>query len=134
MTSLTIPTLGAWLQPLLNTVVGHNVLVAYARQPDMPDRCLTVMQYGGGKDRYEGMFEEIPFRFQSRGREESVEDSQLIANAADEIVFELTNTMIGEVYVTSAWAVNKPKQMPMTDSQSRYQFTADYLFLASRYN
>ncbi len=145
---LTMQTFSNWLQARINEHPDFpKFLVTYARQPDMPDRCLTILRVGGGKDRHDSYFEEVPFRFQTRGRSESVEDAENFAMMIDDIINDLSNIKmpvsrgagsnahyVGDIYVTDAWAVNKPKQMPITDKQSRYQFSADYLVLASRYN
>jgi hypothetical protein len=143
---LTMDVFAAWLQTRINDHPDFpKFLVASARQPDMPDRCTTVLRIGSGSDVMDGMFEEIPFRLQTRGREESVEDAEHFTMLLDDIIdvdaknvmmpiIDNSGAQIGDVFVTDSWAVNKPKQLPMTDKLSRYQFVADYMLLASRFN
>lgn len=127
---LSLSLFGGWCKQQ----IGSSFMVAWARQPDMPDRVATILRVGAGRDRHDYTFEEVPFRIQCRGKEENLADAELISYTMDDLIFGIKNTMVGPVYVTDAWAVNKPKQVPMTDKQSRYQFTADYLLLASRFN
>lgn len=142
---LTLDVFAAWLQTRINAHPDFpSFLVAVARQPDMPDRCTTVLRVGGGKDKMDGLFEEVPFRLQTRGREESVSDAEDFTLMVDDIIdSDAKNVLmpvikqgnpVGEIWVSDSWAVNKPKQMPITDKQSRYQYTADYILLASRFN
>ncbi len=127
---LSLTVFGQWCKEQ----IGNQFRVAWARQPDEPDRVATILRVGAGRDRHDYAFEEVPFRIQCRGAEEKLADAEFIAYTMDDLVFGIKNTMIGPVYVTDAWAVNKPKQVPITDKQARYQFTADYLLLASRFN
>lgn len=129
-TRLTLSLFGNWCK---QQTVGLFT-IQWGRQQDMPDRVATILNVGGGRDRYDYTFEEVPFRVVSRGKEENLADAELIAYTMDDLIFNIKNVMVGPVYVTDAWAVNKPKQVPITDRQSRYQFTADYILLASRYN
>lgn len=143
---LTMDVFAAWLQARINEHPDFpKFLVATARQPDMPDRCITVLRIGAGNDAMDGTFEEIPFRLQTRGREESVEDAERFTMLLDDIidtqakvtlmpVMDNSGATVGDVFVSDSWAVNKPKQLPMTDKMSRYQFVADYMLLASRFN
>jgi hypothetical protein len=142
---LTLDVFGVWLQQRINEHPDMpKFLVAIARQPDMPDRCTTILRVGAGKDQYDGYFEEVPFRIQTRGRSESVEDAELFTMVIDDIIDKQAKrammpvirqgNVVGNIWVADSRAVNKPKQMPITDKQSRYQFTADYMLLASRFN
>lgn len=142
---LTTKSFAAWLQTRINEHPDFpKFLVAVARQPDMPDRCTTILRVGAGNDRHDGFFEEVPFRLQTRGRSESVEDAEQFTFLLDDIMDSQAKTTwvpllkgqspVAQAWIADSWAVNKPKQMPITDSQSRYQFTADYMFLVSRFN
>lgn len=143
---LTMDTFASWLQARINEHPDFpSFLVATARQPDMPDRCITVLRVGGGNETMDGFFEEIPFRLQTRGREESVEDAERFAMLLDEIIdtqakvtlmpiMDASGAPIGDVFVSDSWVVNKPKQLPTTDKQARFEFVADYMLLASRIN
>ena len=129
-TRLTLSLFGQWCK----TEIDNQFRVVWGRQVDEPDRVATILNMGGGRDRYDYTFEEIPFRVVSRGAEEKLTDAEFIAYTMDDLIFGIQNTMIGPVYVTDAWTVNKPKQVPVTDRQARYLFTADYMLLASRFN
>lgn len=142
---LTMDVFAGWLQERINEHPDMpRFLVAIARQPDMPDRCTTVLRVGAGGDKHDGFFEEVPFRLQTRGRSESVEDAELFAMIIDDIIDKQAKVTympvirqgneVGQIWIADSRAVNKPKQMPITDKQSRYQFTADYVLLASRFN
>jgi hypothetical protein len=110
----------------------------------MPDRCVTIFEIGAASDQMDGMFEDVPFRLQTRGREESLNDAENFANLIDEIIdSQAKNTdmpvivggdQVSEIRISDSWAVTKPTQMPMPDNMSRYQFTADYMLLASKFN
>jgi len=130
---LTTKVFSDWLQAEIDdNLYNEKFKLFYGRQPDMPDRCATITRFGPGKDRYEGAFEEIPFNIKTRGRSESLSDAENLALFLDKLINYRQNIMIDTIYVTSIWVSNEPGQLAMTDRASRYEFSADYIALASK--
>lgn len=131
---LTTEGLVAWLQQEIDEHPTVQFPIFFGRQPDMPDRCLTIYKSSAGRDVMDGTFEQLNFHFVTRGRSESLADAENLAYAIDEIMDNTKNEMMGDIYVTDVWIQNHPFQLPMIDKQSRFQFAADYVAVASKYN
>jgi hypothetical protein len=131
---LTIDIFAPWLQDKVDNYPDIQFKVTYGRQDDTPDRLVTIFNQGPGADVHEGAFEDVPFRFLVRGLSERLANAQLIAYTLDDIMDNVANEMMGPVYVTEAYVINKPRQLPMPDKNSRYQFMADYMVRASKQN
>lgn len=130
---LTTNVVRTWLLPFVADITGFTQLtLSVGRITDMPDRQISIMRVGGPRIIMQGAFEEILFRFQYRGKSNSLEDAEDIATKMDKFIWGSNNLMIGPVYVTSIDYGSPLRQLPSTDSQSRYNFTADYKFTASR--
>lgn len=123
-----------WLQEQIDADSHPSFKVFRGRQEDMPDRCTTVWKMGPTSEQFDGLFEVVTFRLQTRGASERLDDAEDLALFLDGLIDDQNNIMMGGVYVTDAHTLNAPMQLPMQDRQSRYQFIADYSVLASKYN
>jgi hypothetical protein len=130
---LTTPVLRDWIKPQVSTITGlSRVYVTEGRVTDMPDRQISLMRVGAIRVLYEGAFEEVNFRFEYRGKSNSLEDAENIAISMDSFLWGRNNFEIDDVWVTSISYGSGLRQLPSSDNNSRYSFTADYKFLASR--
>lgn len=122
MARLNSDMLRDWIEPLIEAQ-KPKVKVVGGRIPDMPDRCVLITPSGNGTDHMEGVFEIRGYRFLCRGSSNSAYDAEEIANIVHDIVdgqvnFDITN----EVTVLWMRPVGKPRQLEITDSQSRFRF------------
>ena len=130
---LTTPKLRDWLKPQVSQLTGlQRIYVTEGRVTDMPDRQISIMRVGAVRILHEGAFEEINFRFEYRGRSNNLQDAEDIAVAIDSFLWGRNNFEIDEVFVSTVNYGSGLRQLPSSDNNSRYSFTADYKFLASR--
>lgn len=109
-----------------------DIYIAAGRTVDMPDRVIAVQRVGGTNVILEGAFEVITFRVEMRGASNSLANAEELALSVDSFVWGHNNFDIGDVRVTSVGYASPLRQLNITDSQSRYLFSADYQFRASR--
>lgn len=122
-----------WLAPQAHTIANlAKLYVTEGRVSDMPDRQVSITRVGGPRIIMQGAFEEVLFRFEFRGKSNSIEDAEKIAVLMDQFLWGQNNIEIADVYVTSIDYGSPLRQLPASDNQSRYSFTADYKFTASR--
>lgn len=130
---LTTTKLRDWLKPQVSQITGlAKIYVTEGRVTDMPDRQISIMRVGAVKILHEGTFEEINFRLEYRGKSNNLEDAESIAVAVDSFLWGRNNFEIEDVTITSVNYGSGLRQLPSSDNNSRYSFTADYKFLASR--
>jgi hypothetical protein len=122
-----------WLAPQAPSIVSlPKIYVTDGRVTDMPDRQISIQRVGGTRVVMQGQFEEAMFRFEYRGKSNDLEDAEKIALAMDSFIWGQNNITIADCYVTAIDYGSPPRQLPSSDNNSRYSFTADYKFLASR--
>lgn len=109
-----------------------DIYVTSGRTVDMPDRVIAIQRVGGTDIVLEGAFEVITFRIEMRGASNSLTNAEELALSVDSFVWGRNNFDIGDVRVTSVGYASPLRQLNITDSQSRYLFSADYRFKASR--
>ena len=126
MSRLTSKMLEAYIQ---NATQLH---VATGRMPDMPDRAVAMTKTSGGRDILNGTFEELTYRIQTRGKGGSIDDAERVALTVDELLDGSTMFDIEDVYILHIYHNASPRQINMTDPESRFNFTADYTVTASR--
>jgi hypothetical protein len=120
-----------WLQPRLLQKYPKLPLVT-GRIPDMPDRVVLLTPSGQGEILNEGIFERQLFRFQTRGNSNNQNDAEAIAYEIYRICDGLENFDItDEIYVVSMKGNARPRQMEITDSQSRYRFISEIEVVSS---
>ena len=130
---LTTNLLRAWVKDNAEWITDiENMYVSEGRITDMPDRQIGIQRVGGPEIIMEGAFEIITFRFEFRGRSNSLLDAEDIAVKMDTFLWGKNNFEIDNVSVTSISYGSPLRQLSLTDSQSRYMFSADYRFKASR--
>lgn len=122
-----------WLKPQVTTITGlDKISVVEGRVTDMPDRQVAIQRVGGPRIVMDGTFEEVTFRIEYRGKANNLEDAEKIALAMDSFLWGRNNFEVEDAYVTSVNYASPLRQYPSSDNNSRFSFTADYKFTASR--
>lgn len=130
---LTTSLVREWIKQNTGEATGlANLYVSQGRITDMPDRQVGIQRVGGPEIIMEGAFEIITFRFEYRGKSNDLADAENIAVKLDSFIWGRNNFEISDVWITSISYGSPLRQISLTDSQSRYVFSADYRFKASR--
>ena len=103
-----------------------RVTVGTGRIVDMVDRFILVSDTGIGNDLVNGIFERRVYRIQSRGRAESLQDAEKLANLVYEKLSYLENFDLGDIRVLSIKCTSKPRPMTFVDRDGRFMFVAEY--------
>lgn len=103
-----------------------KVTVGTGRVIDMVDRFVLVTDTGIGSDLMQGLFERRVYRIQSRGRAESLQDSETLANLVYSKLHDRENFDLGDIRILAIRCSSKPRQMSFTDSDGRFMFVAEY--------
>lgn len=103
-----------------------KLVVGVGRMVDMTDRFALVADSGVGIDLMNGLFERKNYRVTSRGRPESLQDSEKLANLIYEKLDGLENYDHGDIRILGIRIIAKPRQMYFVDDQNRYYFVAEY--------
>lgn len=128
---LTTQRFTDWIEAETNNALPFKVGFALGRIPDMPNRAASIIKTSSPRYLNNGLFEEIIYRIQTRGSSNSIEDAEQIALTVDELLDNRTMFDIGDVYILSIATATAPRQINITDPQSRFNFTADYKVIAS---
>lgn len=130
MNRLTTEVFKDWFQPLI-TEKFSQLKVTTGRIPDMPDRVVLITPSGQGEILNEGIFERQLFRFQCRGKSNNQNDAENVAATVYDICDGLSAFDIGDIYVLSMAGNARPRQMEITDAQSRFRFIAEIEVVSS---
>lgn len=130
--SLSARDVEVWIQDYWVQHKDYKLMFTAGRIPDNPDKACSIVRASNPRLLHAGAFEEIIYRFHSRGQTQKPDNAEQIAEDIQQFLDGQNNVIIGNTYVTSVSVSSGPRLLTITDPQSRYNHTADYRFISAR--